>query len=221
MNNTKILLIILTSIALGLLLIKKSALAPTVSDQDQKNITLLSPSPMPSKTPLQFSKPALVIDELKTYQVTLKTDLGDIIIELDTQKTPITANNFIFLAQQKFYNQTVFHRVINGFMIQGGDPQGDGTGGPGYKFKDETFSGEYDRGTVAMANSGPDTNGSQFFIMHQNNPLPKNYTIFGRVIQGLDVLDAIATAPVIPGPTGEKSQPVKPIAIQETIITSN
>ncbi|MCG2692302.1 peptidylprolyl isomerase, partial [Microgenomates group bacterium] len=157
----------------------------------------------------------------KTYTAALHTSAGDIIIQLDTQATPITANNFVFLAQQGFYDQTIFHRVINGFMIQGGDPQGDGTGGPGYKFPDEPITNEYDRGTVAMANSGPNTNGSQFFIMHQNNPLPKNYVIFGHVIQGLEIVDAIASAPVVSGPNGEKSQPVSPVIINSVSLEIN
>ena len=98
-------------------------------------------------------------------------------------------------------------------MIQGGDPKGDGTGGPGYTFEDEPFEGEYTRGTVAMANSGPNTNGSQFFIMHADNPLPKNYVIFGKVISGLDVVDRIANAPVKTGLMGEMSTPVTPVKI--------
>ena len=107
----------------------------------------------------------------------------------------------------------IFHRVIDGFMIQSGDPKGDGTGGPAYKFDDEVFVGEYTRGTVAMANSGPDTNGSQFFIMHADNPLPKDYVIFGSVVGGLDVVDKIATAPVKANMMREMSTPVNPVKI--------
>lgn len=146
----------------------------------------------------------------------LKTSEGDITIELNADKTPITVNNFVTLVKKGFYNNTVFHRIINGFMIQGGDPKGDGTGGPGYKFNDEPFTGEYIRGTVAMANSGPNTNGSQFFIMHQSNNLQKNYVIFGKVIKGIEVVDKIATSPV--KPTGEKSSPVNPVKIIEATI---
>lgn len=122
----------------------------------------------------------------------LHTEKGNITISLNTDQTPITVNNFVTLAKKGFYNKTIFHRVIKGFMIQGGDPNGDGTGGPGYKFADEPFTGEYTRVTVAMANSGPNTNGSQFFIMHKDNPLPKNYVIFGKVISGMETVDAIA-----------------------------
>jgi len=96
-------------------------------------------------------------------------------------------------------------------MIQGGDPKGDGTGGPGYTFADEPFAGDYNRGTVAMANAGPNTNGSQFFIMHQNYPLPKNYVIFGQVVKGMEVVDKIATAPTESG--GENSKPINPVKV--------
>ena len=125
----------------------------------------------------------------------------------------MTVNNFVFLAKKNFYDNTIFHRAIQDFMIQGGDPNGDGTGGPGYKFDDEPFTGEYLRGTLAMANAGPNTNGSQFFIMHDDYPLPPNYVIFGKVIKGLDVVDKIATAPIQMSASGENSQPVNPVKI--------
>jgi len=163
-----------------------------------------------------MTKPTMQIDQTKKYQAILKTDKGNIIIDLFADKTPITVNNFVYLIRQKFYDGVIFHRTIPGFMIQGGDPTGTGRGGPGYKFEDESFSGEYSRGTVAMANAGPNTNGSQFFIMHQDNPLPSNYVIFGKVIEGLDVVDAIATAPTNPG--GEGSTPVNPVKIESVEI---
>ena len=119
---------------------------------------------------------------------------------------------------KSFYNNVVFHRVIKGFMIQGGDPTGTGTGGPGYQFADEPFTGEYTRGTVAMANSGPNTNGSQFFIMHADYPLPKNYVIFGQVAKGLDVVDKIAAAPVEMSSSGEQSKPVNPVKVNSVEI---
>ena len=135
----------------------------------------------------------------------IATELGDIEADLFTDGAPKAAANFVKLAKQGFYDDVIFHRVIPGFMIQGGDGQFGkkatldkgrvGTGGPGYKFEDEPFKGEYTRGTLAMANAGPNTNGSQFFIMHADYRLPKNYTIFGLVTKGLDVVDAIATAP--------------------------
>lgn len=158
------------------------------------------------------------MNQSKSSQATLKTDVGDIVIQLNDNQTPKTVANFLTLAQKGFYNNTIFHRVIAGFMIQGGDPKGDGTGGPGYKFADEPFTGEYTRGTVAMANAGPNTNGSQFFIMHQDYALPKNYVIFGRVISGLEVVDAIATAPVSANLSGEQSKPVNPVRIKEITI---
>ena len=131
---------------------------------------------------------------------TIETNKGTIKIELYKNDAPKTVDNFISLANKKFYDGVIFHRVISGFMIQGGDPTGTGRGGPGYQFADElnpetaSYKAGYKRGTVAMANSGPDTNGSQFFIMHQDYPLPNNYTIFGKVISGQDVVDAIATS---------------------------
>ena len=129
--------------------------------------------------------------------VTLTTDKGDIVIDVFTTGAPKAANNFIDLARKGFYNGVIFHRIVPGFVIQGGDPTGTGRGGPGYQFEDEPFSGDYYRGTVAMANAGPNTNGSQFFICLADlgGNLPKNYTIFGQVTKGMDVVDAIVSAP--------------------------
>lgn len=166
----------------------------------------------------QLAKPEMTIDQSKNYLVTLNTSEGEIVIQLDVEQTPVTSNNFVYLIQNKFYDGTIFHRVIDGFMIQGGDPRGDGTGGPGYRFNDETITKEYLRGTVAMANSGPNTNGSQFFIMHADYPLPKNYVIFGQVINGLEAVDAIATAPVTSNFSGESSKPVKPVVINSASV---
>ena len=162
--------------------------------------------------------PEMQIDTSKTYRAVLSTSEGEITINLHTQQTPITANNFVYLARKGFYDKTIFHRVIKGFMVQGGDPQGNGSGGPGYKFDDEPFEGKYKRGTVAMANSGPNTNGSQFFIMHQDHPLPKNYVIFGQVIEGMDVVDKIAEAPVKANAMGESSTPVNPVTVESVKI---
>ncbi|MFC1727366.1 peptidylprolyl isomerase [Patescibacteria group bacterium] len=162
--------------------------------------------------------PAMEIKKDKKYFAVLTTDQGEIKIEFFAIKTPITVNNFVTLAQKNFYDKTVFHRVIKGFMIQGGDPKGDGTGGPGYQFDDEPFEGKYTRGTVAMANAGPNTNGSQFFIMHQDYELPKNYVIFGQVVEGLSVVDEIAQAPTKAGLSGENSTPVDPVKIESVEI---
>lgn len=172
-------------------------------------------------TPTSIPQSATDINPLKQNLVVLHTSVGDITIELDIKNTPITANNFAHLAKTGFYDKTIFHRTIKGFMIQGGDPTGTGTGGPGYKFADEYLKGSYTRGTVAMANSGPDTNGSQFFIMHQDSQLPNNYVIFGHVISGLEVLDAIATAPVTPNSMGEPSKPVNPVSITSATFSQN
>ncbi len=154
-----------------------------------------------------------VIEPGKIYLVTLKTTAGEIVIEMDSNSTPVTINNFIFLAKKGFYDNTTFHRAIKGFMVQGGDPKGDGTGGPGYRFDDEPFTGEYTRGTMAMANAGPNTNGSQFFIMHQDYQLSLNYVIFGHVVKGLEIIDKIAEAEVELSASGEMSKPVDPIVI--------
>ncbi|MEK7646396.1 MAG: peptidylprolyl isomerase [Patescibacteria group bacterium] len=134
--------------------------------------------------------------------ITIETTKGTIVFETFNSDAPKTVENFITLANDGFYNGVIFHRVISGFMIQGGDPTGTGMGGPGYKFADElnsateSYKRGYVRGTVAMANSGPNTNGSQFFIMHKDTPLPNAYTIFGRVISGMEVVDAIAASEV-------------------------
>lgn len=166
----------------------------------------------------KMNKPEMIIDQNKKYEATLHTSYGDITISLDAKNTPITANNFIYLAKNNFYDNTIFHRVIKGFMIQGGDPRGDGTGGPGYQFADEKFKGEYLRGTVAMANAGPNTNGSQFFIMHQDYGLQPNYVIFGQVVAGIEVVDQIAQAQVSNSFSGEMSKPVEPVVIKSVTI---
>jgi len=138
--------------------------------------------------------PDLTIDLDKGYAATLDTNHGEIVIELDPARSPQTVNNFVFLARDGYYDGVIFHRVIENFMIQGGDPTGTGSGGPGYKFRDEIEGpGTYDRGTVAMANAGPNTNGSQFFICHTDVGLPHSYTIFGKVSSGMEAVDSIAT----------------------------
>lgn len=157
--------------------------------------------------------PSMIIDINKSYSAIMKTTAGDMEIQLNAKETPITVNNFVFLAKDGYYNNVIFHRVIPGFMIQGGDPTGTGSGGPGYRFADEVFIGEYEKGTIAMANAGPNTNGSQFFIMHQDYPLDKAYVIFGKVIKGLEVIDKIATAKTKLGSDGAMSSPIDPVKI--------
>lgn len=189
---------------------------PTLIEAPSPTLPVPDIESIMGKTSQQSS---LELNPNKRYSAELKTTAGDITITFNAQATPVTVNNFVSLARKDFYDGTVFHRVIRGFMIQGGDPRGDGSGGPGYKFDDEPFTGEYTRGTVAMANSGPNTNGSQFFIMHADSPsLPKNYVIFGTVTKGIEVVDAIAEAEVTRNWSGENSQPVNPVRILNVAI---
>jgi len=158
--------------------------------------------------------PPLEIDPKKRYRATLHTDKGDIAVGLFAGEAPNTVNNFVFLARQGYYDGVIFHRTIGGFMIQTGDPEGTGRGGPGYTFADEPVKRRYTKGIVAMANAGPNTNGSQFFIVHgQDAGLPPNYTIFGQLEEGMSVVDQIASAPVTTGAGGERSKPVNPARI--------
>jgi peptidyl-prolyl cis-trans isomerase B (cyclophilin B) len=137
----------------------------------------------------------MTIDPNKPYLARLRTNLGDITILLDPKDAPVTVNNFVFLARDGFYDGTTFHRVIPDFVIQGGDPNGDGKGGPGYSFADEPVKGSYEVGSVAMANAGPNTNGSQFFITEVPTPhLNRGHTIFGEVVKGFELVPKIARA---------------------------
>ena len=140
--------------------------------------------------PQQYSKPEQVIDPSRRYQATIATDKGDIVISLDPGLAPKTVNNFVFLAREGFYDGLTFHRVVDDFVIQAGCPEGSGRGGPGYRFEDEPVRGEYVAGAVAMANAGPNTNGSQFFIctVDDRHKLTKNYNLFGQVVKGMDVV---------------------------------
>ncbi len=166
--------------------------------------------------PKQYSAPPpMTLDTKKTYTAIIHTTDGDMKVDLFAKETPKTANNFVFLAREGFYDNVKFHRIIKNFMVQTGDPTGTGTGSPGYRFNDEPVTRNYVRGTLAMANSGPNTNGSQFFIVHADYPLPKNYTIFGQVTgkDSLDVLDKIANTPVGPDARGEISRPTQDVRI--------
>ncbi|HSJ82855.1 MAG TPA: peptidylprolyl isomerase [Acidimicrobiia bacterium] len=163
------------------------------------------------------SAPDLTIDLDKSYTATLDTNHGEIVIELDTARSPLAVNNFVFLARDGYYDGVIFHRVIENFMIQGGDPTGTGTGGPGYKFRDEIEgAGTYSRGTVAMANAGPNTNGSQFFICHADVGLPHSYTIFGKVTSGIEVVDSIANAATDRNDRPEVDVVINRVTISET-----
>jgi cyclophilin family peptidyl-prolyl cis-trans isomerase len=209
-------------------------ISPTETPKDNvlPASTELSPTPtesLPTVTskPMNQKKsysqaPAMTIDANKSYLATLNTSKGTMKIALFAKETPVTVNNFVFLAREGFYNNTVFHRIIKGFMIQGGDPEGTGRGGPGYKFNDEPINKDYVRGVLAMANSGPNTNGSQFFIMHADNALPKNYVIFGAIdpsdSASLTTLDAIASTPVGDNGMGENSKPSESVTINSVAI---
>lgn len=161
--------------------------------------------------------PALTIDTAATYTAAIRTNRGDITARLLADESPATVNNFVFLAREGFYNGVVFHRVIQNFMIQGGDPTGTGAGGPGYKFADELGAARshgYKMGTLAMANAGPNTNGSQFFIMHVDYGLPPQYSVFGKTIDGLDVVNDIATSA-----TDGQDRPLEDVVISTIEIT--
>ena len=167
------------------------------------------------------SPPSMTINVESSYTAEIETSSGSITIDLFTDVAPNTVNNFVTLSNDGYYNDVIFHRVIKGFMIQGGDPSGTGHGDmgkyPGYDFEDELENPmNYERGIVAMANRGPNTNGSQFFIMHADYPLPYQYTIFGKVTEGLETVDAIANVQ-----TGENDKPVDEIVILSVKITEN
>ncbi|WP_199614734.1 peptidylprolyl isomerase [Paenibacillus alkalitolerans] len=168
-----------------------------------------------------FSQPPeMAVDTAKTYVATIETSKGDFTVELFAKEAPITVNNFIFLAKQRYFEGIVFHRIVPDYIIQTGDPTGTGRGGPGYTFEDELDSPyQYEPGIVAMANSGPDTNGSQFFIctgeMSGNlNRLP-NYTIFGRVKDGMDTVLAIGSTPVS-GDTPLETVTIEKVTVKES-----
>ncbi|MGF9712352.1 peptidylprolyl isomerase [Paenibacillus naphthalenovorans] len=168
------------------------------------------------------SPPEMKIDPNKTYHAKVTTSKGTFTIELFAKDAPKTVNNFVFLSREGFYNDITFHRIIQSFMIQTGDPLGNGTGGPGYKFEDELNSPhQYEPGIVAMANSGKNTNGSQFFICtgEDSKGLPKKYTIFGKVVEGMDVVLNIAATPVKQGNEPTPSVPTEKVTIQSIEIT--
>ena len=197
---------------------------------ENTSITIITPTETMNPTTSTTTSAETQPTSQKTL-ATIKTSMGDIKVELYGDKTPITVANFVGLAtgtkewtdpasgkkmtNKPLYDGVIFHRVIEDFMIQGGDPLGKGFGGPGYQFADEPFTGEYVRGTLAMANAGPNTNGSQVSIMHKDMALPKNYVIFGKVISGIEVVDKIATSPV-----DGSDKPLKDIVIN-TITVEN
>lgn len=159
--------------------------------------------------------PEFGIDPAKRYTATMETSMGTIVIALDAINAPITVNNFVFLAGYHYYDGVIFHRIINGFVCQGGDPTGTGTGGPGYRFEDEPVKQRYQLGSVAMANAGPHTNGSQFFLISGPNGvgLPPQYNHFGQIVKGLDVLDAMQNVA-----TDHSDRPRTPVVINSVSI---
>lgn len=186
----------------------------TTTTEPYGQATSTLPIPVTPTNSSTSSKPIM-----NSHTVSIKTNKGTIVFETYDNDAPKAVQNFITLAQKDYYKDVIFHRVIKGFMIQGGDPTGTGRGGPGYQFEDElnpateSYKKGYVRGTVAMANSGPNTNGSQFFIMHNDYPLPNNYTIFGHVVSGMDVVDAIATTAVDGG-----DRPLQNVVIQAVTV---
>ena len=168
-----------------------------------------------SATKPEFDAPPdLVIDPDVAHTAVLTTSCGTITIELFAAESPQTVNNFVFLARQGFYDGVTFHRIVPGFVIQGGDPTGTGTGGPGYRFEDEPVKRRYQAGTVAMANAGPNTNGSQFFITLGPTPhLDNRHSVFGEVVEGLDVVKRIGGVP-----TGRQDRPVTPVVMNKVTI---
>ncbi|MGG1443249.1 peptidylprolyl isomerase [Brevibacillus laterosporus] len=201
------------------------------TDQQQNNATSGQATPTDKKdeTTKQPSKqydkaPEMKIDPNKNYEAVVETNKGSFTIQLFAKDAPKTVNSFVFLANDHFYDGIKFHRIIQSFMIQTGDPKGDGTGGPGYSFEDELKNGHsYDKGVVAMANAGPNTNGSQFFIGSgddvKNLEAQPNYTIFGKITAGMDTIDKIAATPVKANAFGENSTPAETITIQKITVT--
>ena len=168
------------------------------------------------KTQKFSDTPEFGIDPAKRYTATMSTSMGEMVIALDAINAPQTVNNFVFLAGYHYYDGIIFHRIINGFVCQGGDPTGTGTGGPGYRFADEPVKNRYQIGSLAMANAGPNTNGSQFFLISGPSgvSLPPQYNHFGQVVKGLEVVDAMQKVP-----TGRNDRPTTDVVINSVTIT--
>jgi cyclophilin family peptidyl-prolyl cis-trans isomerase len=182
--------------------------------------TCIHTPPNPPAAPKTYpSAPKLTVNPAKTYTATMATSCGQIVIQLLPKQAPVTVNSFVYLADQGFFNGLTFHRVIPGFVIQGGDPKGDGTGGPGYQFKDELPTTSYALGDVAMANAGPNTNGSQFFIVQgsQGVSLPLQYSRFGHVTSGQATVNLIANVPA----DSQTNKPTQPVWIYKVTVTSS
>ena len=163
--------------------------------------------------------PPMTIDEGERYRALMHTNRGVMTFDLLAGEAPLAVNNFVFLARERFYEGLWFHRIVEGLLIQGGDPTGRGSGGTGYTFRDERLTREYVRGALAMATARADGNSSQFFVVHQDAlKLSKQYTVFGQLVDGFDVLDRLAATPVVEGPTGEVSRPTEVAMIERVEI---
>lgn len=212
-DNKKILLL-----ALGLLVV--SVVGMLYLNQSPNN--MITPLPDSNRENPELQEPEQVLKEGIDYKALIRTSMGDIELDLFELETPITVNSFVYLTQQDFYNNTAFHRVIDGFVIQGGDPKGDGTGGPGYEIVDEITNRKFESYTLGMANAGPNTNGSQFFITSGNIPkesldvLSGNYTVFGKVTKGFTVVDSIEKVK-----TDSNDKPHQPVKVEEITIIEN
>lgn len=181
------------------------------------------PCPNPDgSSPRQIEFPApppMCIDPSKSYTATMQTSMGTMVIALDSSIAPKTVNNFVFLARYHYYDGIIFHRIINGFVCQGGDPTCTGRGGPGYRFADELPKpGRYEIGSLAMANAGPNTNGSQFFLISgpQGAKLPPNYSLFGKVVKGLDVVEAMQSVD-----TDRADKPLTDVVIESVTVAES
>lgn len=176
--------------------------------QEESSLTFSYPDTVQETSSAQWEFPGVLSDEqIQNKQIRITTEKGDIVFELFADTAPKTVSNFVYLTEGGYYNNLTFHRREEGFVIQGGDPNGNGTGGPGYTFEDELEDEySYERGIVAMANRGPDTNGSQFFVMLGDTGLPKAYSIFGRVTEGMDIVDQIVIGDVMTSVAVEDKQ---------------
>jgi len=180
---------------------------PVSASQSGELTVPTNPMPKEESQKKMYAFPGILDEQkIKDRQVRIETPKGEIVFELFEDEAPKTVSNFVYLTREGYYDGLTFHRVEPGFVIQGGDPSGNGTGGPGYLFEDEPVTRPYDEGIVAMANRGPNTNGSQFFIMLANNPLPPSYTIFGKVTKGIEVVKQISVGDVMTTVTVEAKQ---------------
>ncbi|MGI9540277.1 MAG: peptidylprolyl isomerase [Miltoncostaeaceae bacterium] len=224
-SRLPLLLMLVAALAIGLAACggdDDEADAPVTVDGPSGSIVCSTEAPDEPADPQTYDAAGDVgIDPGTTYTATLATSCGDIVVELDPGLAPNATNNFVFLAEEGFYDGLTFHRVVPGFVVQGGDPSGDGTGGPGYQFEDELPDDGYSQGSLAMANAGPNTNGSQFFIVTGDaSALGNNFTRFGRVTEGLDVAQAIEGLADPSAPPGDPAsqQPTQTVYINSVTI---